>query len=138
MQYYLQLKEKYDKLMEGRHGVDSLSRDMLLLWFVVGFLNGFFRSRIVSLVSLLLPLLALLRVFSTNSVKREIENRKYLGIRKSTVDFFKLSKRKFNERKTHKYYKCSNCSAQLRVRREKGEHTVVCPKCGKELHIKIR
>lgn len=124
--------------MEGRHGVDSLSRDMFIAWFVIGFLNGFFRSLIVTLSALILPVVALLRVFSTNSVKRGIENRKYLDIRKKAADFFKLSSRKFKERKTHKYYKCSNCSAQLRVRREKGEHTLVCPKCGKELHVKIR
>ena len=138
MQYYIKLREKYGKLLEGRHGIDSLSRDLLIAWLVIGFLNGFIRSGIVTLAALLLPIVSLLRIFSKNDVRRGIENRKYLSARKKTADFFKLSARKFKERKTHKYYKCSNCSAVIRVKREKGEHTVVCPKCGKELHVKIR
>ncbi len=132
------LKAKYDKLMEGRHGVDSLSRDCLIVWFIVGFLNGFIRSRIVAIASLLLPLFALLRIFSTNDVKRAAETRKYLELRNNAAEFFKISYRRIKERKTHKYYKCKNCSSYLRVKRKKGEHTVVCPKCGKEIRVKIR
>ena len=124
--------------MAGRHGFDTLTGDMLVLWLLIGFINSFIGSRIVSLVILVFPAFAVWRMFSKNLAKRDAENAKYLKLRRKTVDFFKLSKRKFSERKTHKYYKCSNCSAQLRVKREKGEHTVVCPKCGKELHVKIR
>ena len=138
LQYYAKLREKYEKLMEGRHGFDTLGRDLLILWFITGFLNGFIRSRIITLLSLLCPLTVLLRMFSTNSVKRSKETRKYLELKENAAEFFKLSYRKFQERKTHKYYHCKNCSANIRVKRVKGEHTVVCPKCGKEFRVKIR
>ncbi len=138
LQYYAKLREKYEKLMEGRHGFDTLGRDLLILWFITGFLNGFIRSRIITLLSLLCPLTVLLRMFSTNSVKRSKETRKYLELKENAAEFFKLSYRKFQERKTHKYYRCKNCSANIRVKRVKGEHTVVCPKCGKEFRVKIR
>ena len=145
MQYYLKYREKYDKyrekydkLMAGRHGFDTLCRDLLVIWIVIGFLNGFIRSRIVSIASLLLPLFSLLRAFSTNTVKRSAESRKYKKMRDDVFEFFKISYRKIKERKTHKYYKCKNCSSYLRVKRKPGEHTVVCPKCGKEIRVKIR
>ncbi len=138
MQYFLQIKSKYDRLMQGRHGFDTLTGDVLVLWLICGFINGFVGSRIAAFVILVFPVFAFWRMFSKNLAKRSAENEKYLGFRRKAVESFKLSKRKFDERKTHKYYKCSNCDAQLRVRREKGEHTVVCPKCGKELHVKIR
>lgn len=138
MQYILTLRQKYEKLMAGRYGFDTLSGDALVLWFVTGFINGFVRSRIFALAALLLPIFAGVRMFSKNIAKRSAENEKYLSFRRKAADFFKLSYKKFSERKTHRYYKCSNCDAQLRVKREKGRHTVVCPKCGKELHVKIR
>ena len=131
-------KSRYDKLMEGRHGVDSLSRDLFVLWIILGFFNGFVRSKILMLLSLMLPLFSCLRVFSTNSVRRSAECRKYLELRSGCAEFFKITKRRFDDRKTHKYYKCKNCSAYLRVKKKPGSHVVACPKCGKELHVKIR
>lgn len=138
MQYLAQLKMKYDKLMYGKYGLDKLSRDMLILWLVIGLVNSLFRSRVVMLAALVLPILAVLRMFSENVVKRTRENLKYLSIRTKVTDFVKLRYRMAKEFKTHRYYKCKNCSAYLRVPRKKGEHTVGCPKCGKEFKVKIR
>ena len=138
MRYLASLRAKYMKLMNGRYGMDKLNRDMLILWLVIGFLNNFIGSKVLMLVGLLFPLLALLRMFSTAVYKRSNENRKYSELKKKFVDWVKLSVRKFKERKTHKYYTCKNCSAYIRVKRKPGEHTVDCPKCGKEIKVKIR
>lgn len=138
MQYLARLKMKYDKLMYGKYGLDKLGRDMLILWLIIGFINALFRSRIVMLVALILPILTAVRMFSDNIVKRTKENLKYLSVRTKVIDFFKLRYRMIKEFKTHRYYKCKNCSAYLRVPRKKGEHTVGCPKCGKEFEVKIR
>lgn len=137
MQYLAELRAKYLKLMDGKYGFDKLNRDLIFLWFIIGFLNGFFRIRIVSLVSLVLPLVAVLRMFSTAVYKRSNENRKYLEIKAKLTEFFKIQYLRIKERKTHKYYKCKNCSAYIRVKRKPGEHYVDCPKCGKEIKVKI-
>lgn len=138
LQYLSRIRAGYERLMEGRHGFDTLSGDLIIVWCITGFINGFVRSRIFSLAVLVFPIIAVLRMLSTNSVKRSAENRKYIKLRSSCAEFFKITYKRIKERKTHKYYKCSNCSSYLRVKRKKGEHTVVCPKCGKELHVKIR
>ncbi len=138
MQQLAQLRARYMKLMEGRCGLDKLNRDLLILWIIIGFLNGFIGSRIVSLCGLILPLLAGLRMFSTSIYKRSKENRKYLELKSSVVDGVKIRYRMIKERKKHRYYKCKNCSAYIRVKRKKGEHTIDCPKCGKEIRVKIR
>ena len=138
MQYLAELRAKYLKLMDGKYGFDKLNRDLLVLWVIIGFVNNFFRSRIVSLVSLVLPLLAGLRMFSTAVYKRSNENRKYLEIKSKLMEFFKIQYLRIKESKTHKYYKCKNCSAYFRVKRKPGEHYVDCPKCGKEIKVKIR
>ncbi|MBQ3970434.1 MAG: hypothetical protein II685_08150 [Clostridia bacterium] len=138
MQYLAELRAKYMKLMDGKYGLDKLNRDLFFLWFIIGFLNNFFRSRAVSLVSLLLPMAAVLRMFSTSVYKRSNENRKYLELKGKLMEFFKILYLRIKERKTHKYYKCKNCSAYFRVKRKPGEHFVDCPKCGKEIKVKIR
>lgn len=138
MQYLNELRLKYMKLMNGKYGLDKLCIDMLVLWLIVGVVNTFIRSRIVTLVALILPILAALRMFSKDIAKRSKENMQYSKIKSKTIEFFKLQYRKLKEIKTHRYYKCKNCDSQLRVRRKKGEHTVCCPKCGKEFKVKIR
>lgn len=138
IQYFLRLREKYDKLMTGRNGFDTMAGDSLVVWFICGLINGFVRSRIFSLVMLIFPVFAAFRMLSRNIGRRTAENERYLAKRGAAAEYLALSKRRFSERKTHKYIKCSNCDAQIRVKREKGSHTVDCPKCGKELHIKIR
>ena len=138
MQFLAELRAKYLKLTDGKYGMDKLNRDLLILWVVIGFLNNFFRSRILSLVGLIFPIAAVLRMFSTSVYKRSNENRKYLEIKGRLTEFFKIRYRMFKERKTHKYYKCKNCSAYFRVKRKPGEHYVDCPKCGKEIKVKIR
>ncbi len=137
IQTYMKLRKKYDKLMEGRHGFDKLSRDLLVLWFVVMLLNGFIRNKWVSLVSLICPIISVLRALSVNDVKRGIENRKYLEILKSVRKSFLLLTKKFHDRKTYKYVKCKNCDAVIRVKRVGGKHIVACPKCRKEFAVRI-
>lgn len=137
MQFLNELRLKYSKLMYDRHGIDSLSKDMIFIWLVISLLNTLFRSRIAALVALLLLLIAILRMFSRETYKRSKENLKYLNIKRKTVDFSKIQLRKIKEFKTHRYCKCKNCSSYLRVKRKKGTHTVCCPKCGKEFKVKI-
>ena len=138
LNYYNKIRAAIDKITEGRHGFDSLSRDCFIVWFVIVFINGFIRSKIVTVASLLLPVISLLRVFSTNSVKRAAECRKYLQLRGSATEFVKITQKRIAERDTHRYYRCKNCSSYIRVKRKPGKHTVVCPKCGKEFQVKIR
>ncbi len=138
MQYLAQLRMKYEELMCGRYGIDKLNKDLFIVWLIIGLINTLFRSRIVMLAALLLPILAVVRMLSHNTVKRSKENLKYLEIRTKVFDFFKVQYRRIKEIKTHRYYKCKNCRSYLRVRRKKGEHTVGCPKCGKEFKVKIR
>ena len=40
-----------------------------------------------------------------------------------------LNKQKHLNRKTHLYFKCNNCKANLRVPKGKGKIEVTCPKC---------
>lgn len=50
--------------------------------------------------------------------------------------WFRLRKDMWRDRKTHKYFKCRNCKAVIRVPKRKGGGVVACPKCGTRCEIK--
>lgn len=138
MRFLYELRLKYEKLMCGRNGIDKIGLDAVMLWLIISVFNTIlFRSRVVSLIALLLPIYALFRMLSKNTDKRRDENLKYLRFRTKAIEFFKVQFRRIKEIKTHRYYRCKNCSSYLRVKRKKGVHTVCCPKCGKEFKVKI-
>ena len=138
LEKFNEIKEKYDKLMTGRYGVfDTLNKDMIIVCLVIGFLNLFIRSLIIRVLSPALIVLVVLRLFSTNEVKRITENRKYMEFKEKSKEFLKIQSQRVKEYKTHRYYKCKNCSSYIRVPAKKGKHTIDCPKCGKEFEVKI-
>ncbi len=138
LEKFNEIKEKYDKLMTGRYGVfDTLNKDMIIVCLVIGFLNLFIRSLIIRVLSPALIVLVVLRLFSTNEVKRITENRKYMEFKEKSKEFLKIQYQRVKEYKTHRYYKCKNCSSYIRVPAKKGKHTIDCPKCGKEFGVKI-
>ena len=138
LEKFNEIKEKYDKLMTGRYGVfDTLNKDMIIVCLVIGFLNLFIRSLIIRVLSPALIVLVVLRLFSTNEVKRITENIKYMEFKEKSKEFLKIQYQRVKEYKTHRYYKCKNCSSYIRVPAKKGKHTIDCPKCGKEFEVKI-
>jgi len=132
-------REKYYNLMVGRYALwDRLNKDMLIFCVALNFINLFIGSWIVRTVAALLFLAPIFRVFSKNIDKREDENTNYCKKRKGVVEWFKIMYKRISEIKTHRYYKCKNCDSYIRVPYKKGEHTIDCPKCGKEFKVKIR
>lgn len=132
---------KLTTFLSGRYGNDQLNIFLLILWFVLAIVSVFFRNPIVAYIILaletLLLVLYLFRAFSKNIYKRGNENRKFLSVMDAIKGFFTLQKRKTKDVKTHRYIRCTHCKAHLRVRNEKGKHTVRCPKCKQEFETNI-
>lgn len=128
---------KIIRFMEGRYGHDNLNLFLLILWFVLELVWMFSRFWVIGVVSVLVIVLLIYRSFSKNIQKRMYENRKFMSIVNFIKKKFNLIRRMWTDRETHKYIKCPNCKAQLRVKRVKGEHRVRCPKCGKDFRKRI-
>lgn len=126
------MKEKFRKFMIGRYGVDSLSKFMLgtavvLLVFAMGFRNNFLNT-----LACLLVLLCYFRMFSRNYQKGAEENQKFLELKGKAATFLKREKEYFEQRKTHRIYKCPSCKQKIRVPKGKGKICITCPKCHTE------
>ncbi len=125
------------KLMYGRYGFDSLSQFILILLFIFAFINIFVNSIIIYIISLIPMVIFIFRFFSKNKTKRIAENNKFNKIKNKIFSWFKFQWQKIREIKTHRYIKCPQCKATLRVPRKLGEHTAVCPKCKNRFETKI-
>ena len=125
------MREKMMRFMQGRYGNDRLGQVMLMLALVCVVLS-LFRIPFVSTLGLVILFLTYYRMFSRQISKRAAENQKYLQLEwKLRV---KLQKRKqaLAKSRTHRVYKCPNCSQKIRVPRNRGRIAITCRKCGTE------
>ena len=124
---------KMQSWMYGRYGQDELSQflSILALFFVI--IGMFAAPGAFAGLALALWLIVLFRTYSKNITKRRQERDAYLKLANPVKNWFHLQQRKWNDRKTHRYYKCSQCKGTLRVPKGKGKIKIRCPKCGAEI-----
>jgi DNA-directed RNA polymerase subunit RPC12/RpoP len=133
------LRDKINRFMQGRNGVDDLYKALLFVIFILLVVNNFLNSPVVSLITWAGLVWAISRALSKNIYKRKIENKKYLEkIGNPVKSKFSIFRKKYEDRKTHKYYKCKNCGTNLRLPKKKGTLMVKCPKCKNTFKVKIK
>lgn len=130
------LKYKFALFMQGRYGTDDLHKFLIILYTALLILNCFVHSAKLYLALTLLLIYTFFRMFSKNISARQKENAKYLIIKRRFNSFSGNLKKRFSD-KTHVYRKCNHCKATLRFPRKKGTHNAVCPRCKKEIKVKI-
>ena len=122
------MKEKMQRFMYGRYGMDDLGRFMNIVVLVL-FVLGMLLLPQLSSVAIALMVIGYFRIFSRNTYKRSQENAVYLRLLgKVKAPFFGQIQR-FKQRKTHRYYHCPSCRQTLRVPKGKGRLSITCPKC---------
>lgn len=139
----MNFRYKLMQFMSGRYGTDELSYSLIILSVIIAVANIFVRfisyrvCAVLQLVVYALLIYALVRMLSRNLEARRKENRFF----KEKMSFFKNKAELYNKRKndkTHIYKKCPGCKAVLRLPHRIGEHTTVCPRCGREFKVKVR
>lgn len=130
-------RERIANFMAGRYGTDRFYYFLLAVYFILVAVNLFFNSFIISLAETALFIYTFYRVMSKNIYKRQMENERYIKATEKPKRFLNLQKCKFRDRKTHVYRKCNHCNNNLRLPKEKGKHTVVCPCCKNRFEVRI-
>ncbi len=131
----MKLREKFARFMVGRYGVDALGKALLWVYLGLAIAAIFFSPLYYGALAVLVWMF--FRAFSKNIYKRQAENIKYLNLQRKVSGWFGVQKKRFAERKTHRYRTCPHCKATLRLPNKKGKHTVCCPKCRKDFQVKI-
>ena len=115
------MKEKFMRFMQGRYGVDQLSKALLVIGLISILLASFFRGSLVGTffyyVGWFLIIYCYFRMFSKNVSKRYAENQAYLAKSYKIRCFFAKQKDLFRQRKQYHIYKCPGCS-QKRQRKD--------------------
>ena len=130
-------RERVASFMVGRYGVDRLYYFLLAICFILIVINLFADSLVISLIESALFAYTIYRVLSRNVYKRQQENEKFISIGEKIKKIYNLQKCKIRDRKTHVYRKCPSCKNNLRLPKQKGKHTVVCPCCKHRFDVKI-
>ena len=137
MSFFQRIRNALSRFMYGRNGADQLS--LATLWAAVLLdiiaavlkLGGVVES-LLSLVSTLLLVVTIFRLFSRNLEKRRAENAAFL----QKVWWPIKGKLHRMKDKDHKYFTCPTCRTVCRVPRGKGKIVITCPKCRGEIHGK--
>ena len=129
------MRDKFNKFMQGRYGVDDLSRftmgAALVLIILTMFVNIVNRSvgSVLDFLGIAAIVYAYFRIFSRDIQKRYEENRKYLEMTAKLRNRFNKEKNLMRQRKTHHIYSCPGCGQKIRIPRGKGRIEIECPKC---------
>lgn len=123
--------------MYGRYGVDTLYTFLLVVYFVLFFINCFVLSYIINIISLVVLGYAMFRSMSRNYTKRRRENEAFLKLYRPVKSEIILLKDRIKDFRTARYRKCHHCHITIRLPKKRGKHTVVCPKCRERMNVNI-
>ena len=128
------LRDKFQRFMIGRYGMDQLGQFMVSAVLVVIVINLFVRAALPSMILNMLELAGLFamyfRMFSKNVGQRYQENQAYLRKRFYVTEYWKKVKFYFAEGRRYRIFKCPGCSQKIRIPRGHGKVSIHCPKCG--------
>ncbi len=142
----MKLIQKVQQFMAGRYGVDNLYRTGLIVGVLLS-LAGTIMGNVgvnaivsvaVSILGAGIMVCTVLRALSKDISRRSMENARYMVIENAVTGWFKLTARRFKERKTHVFRRCPKCKTPVRLQRVKGKHTARCPVCSEQFKVKIR
>ena len=133
----MRFREWLARFMYGRYGTDQLYYALLVLYLILFVLGRFLWFLPFSLLTWVVMIYAVFRVFSRNIARRRAENDRFLKIWNPIRSFFSLQWRRIKECRTAVYRKCPDCGAMLRLPHRRGKHTAACPRCGRRFDVRI-
>ncbi len=134
--FFNNLRWKMADIMEGRNGMDPLAIYSMFAGLILTVLNMFIGNIILSLLGLAFLVYSLFRCYSKNVDKRQAECERFQNLIDRPRKHAERTRVQFENRKTTKYFTCSQCGQSLSVPKGKGTLKVTCPKCKAETIIK--
>ncbi len=115
--------------MLNRAGFDAYTMFLFCVFFLLRSLAIFTSQAIFFYIAYIPFVYAIYRFFSTNKLKRQLENSRFLTLFQSFKQWLHLRRTMMTD-KQHRYFHCPTCNKALRVPRGKGKIQVTCHYCG--------
>lgn len=130
----MKMKDRLNRFMQGRYGVDQFSRFTLIVAMVSIVLTILMRSgsvlrSILDFIGIAAIIYTYFRMLSRDFSARYKENQKYLQLTDKIRRWIQKEKYQLQQRKVYHIYKCPSCSQKIRIPRGKGKIEISCPKC---------
>ena len=116
--------------MQGRYGNDELNNGLFIAFLVCWVISLITKKSIFYTIGLLFLGYSIYRSFSRDHIKRSNERLWFLKQLDKIKRYPKQLKQRWDQRKTHKFYRCKQCGVTIRVPKGKGQIEITCPKCG--------
>ena len=116
--------------MQGRYGNDELNNALYITFIVLWVITLITRKPIFYWIGLVALGYSLYRSFSRDHLKRSNERLWFLKKLEQIKKLPKQWKQRWEQRNTHKFYRCKQCGVTIRVPKGKGQIEITCPKCG--------
>jgi len=126
------MKQKFLRFMQTRAGGDQLGIALLVLGMVISFAASIFNLKWLSPIGLIPMIITIIRMFSSNVVKRRSENYKFMMWWGKVTSWFKKKHAHIKGMKQYRYFKCPKCGQGVRIPRGKGKVNITCPKCAEK------
>ena len=123
------MKERMQRFMAGRYGYDQLNQFIFIVAIISMVLEIITRQSLFYTLTLVLLILAYVRVFSRNINKRYEENMKFLQKKDAILNKFRKQKYYAAQRRNFHIYTCPQCKQKIRIPKGKGKISITCPKC---------
>ena len=123
------MKERMQRFMAGRYGNDQLNQFIFIVAIISMVLEIITRQSLFYTLTLVLLILAYVRVFSRNINKRYEENMKFLQKKDAILNKFRKQKYYAAQRRNFHIYTCPQCKQKIRIPKGKGKISITCPKC---------
>ena len=126
------MKQKLQKFMIGRYGLDQFSQTLMIISIIFLVISMFSKKGPFYLIALLILGYTYFRMFSKNISKRYEENQKFLNFRYRFVAKTDQLKKRWTQRNIYRFFSCPSCKQKVRVPKGKGKICITCPKCKTE------
>ena len=123
------MKERMQRFMAGRYGNDQLNQFIFIVAIISMVLEIITRQSLFYTLTLVLLILAYVRVFSRNINKRYEENMEFLQKKDAILNKFRKQKYYAAQRRNFHIYTCPQCKQKIRIPKGKGKISITCPKC---------
>ena len=123
------MKERMQRFMAGRYGNDQLNQFIFIVAIISMVLEIITRQSLFYTLTLVLLILAYVRVLSRNINKRYEENMKFLQKKDAILNKFRRQKYYAAQRRNFHIYTCPQCKQKIRIPKGKGKISITCPKC---------
>lgn len=120
--------------MQGRYGVDKLTKALFFAAFIIWIVGRIVMYKFlypgngICILALIVMTLAYSRVFSKNIYARSNENLRFVAFCEKIKKIFSRSKVKND----FKIFKCPDCKQKIRIPKGKGKIAITCPSCKNE------